>query len=245
MILSYNDFDFCKQWADASLALSNAQALRAEAALRESEAPAAALSESEAPADAKANAEANINDAIKEATNAATEVIRELEEKSKAKSLSDKAAAEAQAIAAYNANKGSMSGIGIWCERQEDNRFKITSYIQDSPVSKFFIKGDIKIGDYLVSVDNEPTTGKQVSDVRKLIIGPIGKSVTIGVQTWKNPNKIIKCEIIRSVFDSNKPKVSEVVTARMGGNSRYSKKKTKNNTKLKNKTKRTPAVWFA
>ncbi len=89
-----------------------------------------------------------------------------------------KDAAGAVALQSKEQSKES-SGVGLSISGDNYGRFQIVSLTEGGPAKACEL---IRVGDFLVAVDETPTIGKGIQDVRPLIVGPVGSSVVLRFQ---------------------------------------------------------------
>jgi carboxyl-terminal processing protease len=79
---------------------------------------------------------------------------------------------------------GTFSGVGLQVA-QRDEAIVVTDVLDGGAASEV----DIRVGDRVVSVDGDPTTGRSLSEVVALIRGEEGTEVRVGVRTPGGPER--------------------------------------------------------
>jgi len=77
-----------------------------------------------------------------------------------------------------NMLEGSFEGVGIELSQQEDGDIQVVSPIPDSPA----LKAGVMAGDIILKVNGTDIKGEKISDVQKLIKGPLGSDVKLTVR---------------------------------------------------------------
>lgn len=102
-----------------------------------------------------------------------------------------------ETIEIYKKMFGVFSGIGVYIE-EKDSDITITGTIKDSPGEK----AGLKKGDIIISIDDKEIKGINVNEVSKLIQGPIGTKVRLGIRR-KTKNLPIYIEVTRDTINVN------------------------------------------
>jgi carboxyl-terminal processing protease len=90
--------------------------------------------------------------------------------------------------------QGEFGGLGIEIT-VKDGALIVVSPIQDTPA----FKAGMQAGDEIVEIDGKPTEGLDVMDAVRLMRGPKGEKIEIGVRR-KEHEKLIKFEIVRDII---------------------------------------------
>ena len=77
-----------------------------------------------------------------------------------------------------NMLEGSFEGVGIELSQQENGDIQVVSPIPDSPA----LKAGVMAGDIILKVNGTDIKGEKISDVQKLIKGPLGSEVKLTVR---------------------------------------------------------------
>lgn len=102
-----------------------------------------------------------------------------------------------ETINLYKKMLGTFSGIGIYIE-EKDSYINIIGTIKDSPGEK----AGLKKGDIIVSIDGKDIKGITVDEASKLIQGPIGTKVKLGIKR-ESKNSILYIEVTRDIINEN------------------------------------------
>jgi carboxyl-terminal processing protease len=100
-----------------------------------------------------------------------------------------------ESIELYNQLSGSFSGIGIYVE-ERNGYINITETIKDQPAEKAGLKKD----DLIIKVDDKDILNMPLSEVTKLIKGPIDTKVKLQI---KRGTKTIVVEVLRKNIESS------------------------------------------
>lgn len=102
-----------------------------------------------------------------------------------------------EAAELYKDMLGVFSGIGVYIE-EKDSYINIIEVIKNSPAEK----AGLKEGDLIVSIDDTDTKGIQLDQASKLIKGPIGTKVKLGIKR-ESKSLPIYIEVIRDTVNEN------------------------------------------
>ena len=114
-----------------------------------------------------------------------------------------------EAAELYKDMLGVFSGIGVYIE-EKDSYINIIEVIKNSPAEK----AGLKEGDLIVSIDDTDTKDIQLNQASKLIKGPIGTKVKLGIKR-ESKSLPIYIEVIRDTVNEN-PVKYEIIEDNIG-----------------------------
>ena len=86
---------------------------------------------------------------------------------------------------------GPMAGVGLLIEQEEGSDDVVVTRVTTGGAAAK--EGTVEVGDKLVTVDGRPVAGMHMPYIFKIVAGPAGSSVALGMRRFFPPESWLAC----------------------------------------------------